>query len=196
MIKQVIAALALMVSPAFAEVTYTEETRSLVISGPTSSYQSVMVARAFANHKVDTVYMWGPGGEFYAGLDIGRRIKNSGARVIVPSGAECISACALASMGANGVEVDGVILFHKPFAISVPSMVTIDEIAGHHGVAYLDMTQYIYDMLGDAGIQFARHLVANTTPCLFLSVSSNSDAISVSKGEFSMLSMDDRCNPA
>lgn len=190
MLKYALMALVSSCSPVVADVLYHNETRSLIISGDTSKYQEIMVTRAFVNQSIDTVYMWGNGGEFYAGLSIGRSIKNSGARVIVPEGKECISACALAAKGSSDLLTDGPLLLHRPFTISVPAMANIEGIAGHYGAVYMDMAEYMIEMGYSLG--FAKYVIENSSPCRFLAVDSQDDLIAIRSG-VNELVVSDRC---
>jgi len=173
-----------------ADVSYNKETRSLIISGDTSKYQQIMATRAFANQEIDTVYMWGNGGEFYAGMAIGRGIKESGARVIIPTGKECISACAFAAMGASELITDGSLLLHRPFTISVPAMETMEGIAGHYGFAYMEMAEYLVDMGYSIGL--AKYVIKYSSPCKFL-VIENQDDLSAVRDGVNELVVSDRC---
>lgn len=173
-----------------ADVLHHGETRSLVVSGPTSEHQAMLVTRAFANHEIDTVYMWGDGGEFYAGLDIGRSIKASGARVIIPTGKECISACAFAAMGAGEILPDGDMLLHRPFTVQVPSMASMEAIAGHYGMAYMDMAEYLIEM--GYGIGLAKYVIEYSNPCRFLVIENQEDLSAIRNG-VNELTVADKC---
>ncbi len=174
MIKTLLTLLVLS-SPANADVKYDPGTRSVTISGPTTTYQYNQVYKVFTDNAVDTVYMWGPGGEFYAGLSIGRIINDANVRLIVPYGKECVSSCAFAAIAADRVHIDGAMLFHRPFLIHVPTMTTVEDIAAHFGVAYLDMAGYLIDVMGDDGLQFAKRIIKDTSPCRFLSATNVDD---------------------
>jgi hypothetical protein len=154
--------------PAAADVTYDEATRSLKIYGPTSQFQSIMVHRAFANHEIDTIYMQGPGGELYAGLEIGRQIRKSGARVIIPARADCVSACAFAAMAAEEIHIDGRMLLHRPYMNAIPTIHSIEEVAAKFGIGYLDTTQYLIDMGYKAHL--FKQMLRETSFCKFILV--------------------------
>lgn len=182
----------LLAAPAFAGVDYDPATKSLEITGPTSSYQAIMVNRAVANHEIDTIYMNGPGGEFYAGLAIGRKIAETGARVIIPSGSECISACALAAMAAEEIHVDGRVLLHRVFTMGVPSLVTVEEIGAHFGAVYIELASYMQEV--GYPLSFTLQMVRNTSPCKFMVVDDESDLERAKQnGSLAGYDVDDRC---
>jgi len=157
-------------SLAQAAVTYDEDTHTMRITGVTDIYMLSDVQKMLAAHDVDTIYMKGPGGDYYAGLSIGRAIQKEGSRVIVARGDECVSACAFAALGGADVFVDGVLLFHKPYVTSVPAHATIDEMSAQYGVVYLDMAQYLVEVGSD--MKFAKRLLKQTNYCKFLQVNS------------------------
>ena len=169
MLKAATTALAVLFAfPAIAQVTYDAGTKSLKIFGATSTYQKVMVSREFDANEVDTVYMKGPGGEMYAGFEIGRMIKASGARVIIPSGADCISACSLGAMATENLQIDGRILIHRPFMMGVPALLPIEDVAARFGLGYLDYSRYLEE-IGYSSI-LARQILEQTSPCKFILV--------------------------
>lgn len=197
MIKSIIGAAALLLTAtvASADVSYNEDTKSLTISGPTSSLQSVMAKRAFANNEIDTVYMWGPGGEFYAGLGIGRMIRDANVRVIVPTGKECVSACAFAALGSGEIIADGVLLFHRPYFKSVPTIATTEQIAAAFGLGYVDMTAYLVEMMGDVGFSASKAILELTSPCSFIATVGD-EVVLFREGYYQVLPIVDKCNPA
>lgn len=164
----VAALVALFAVPASAAVIHEPETRSLEISGQTDSLQLLLVRGVLAKGETDTIYMWGNGGSYYAGLEIGRMIRESGARVIIPSGQRCISACAFAAMASKDVLVDGELLIHRPYVTQVPSMLTIDDLAGKYGEVYLHGVKYLLEM--GYSFDFAALVIAKTSPCVLFIV--------------------------
>lgn len=194
MLKAFIAALAVCFAvPASAGVTYDEDSRSVTVSGMTTNYLPLMLRKALAQGQVDTIYMWGPGGDYYAGLEIGRIIEQSGARVIIPSGKACISACAFSAVGANELHVDGQLWFHRPFTMGVSSMKTIEEIAGAYGAAYLDAAIYLAEMGFPATV--TKQILTNTTPCKFIVVTDEEEVLhAMATGFFVGFKIHDACN--
>lgn len=153
-------------SPAYAGVVYDANTKSATITGPTNIKLHVDVISTLRNNNVETVFMWGNGGEYYRGLDIGRAIRESGARIIIPSGKRCISACAFSAIGSKKLIIDGELLFHKPFALAVSTMDRVEDIVTKHGGAYMDMAIYLNEMGYD--LSFAKDIITKTSPCLFM----------------------------
>ncbi len=158
----------ILATPVSAEVKYDEPSRSLTVSGGTTNWQRQQVSDAFTKYKIDTVYLSGNGGLFYAGLAIGREIRASNARVIVPSGTTCVSACSLAAIAASDLLIDGVLLFHRPFMTGVSTLTTLEEFAGMVGRGYLDMASYIVEM--GLPLSFAKSIIWDTSPCKFLKI--------------------------
>lgn len=194
MFKAIVAAMvaAFVAFPVMAGVQYNEHQRALIISGPTSSYQALMAFNVFSEHDVDTVYMYGTGGEMDAGLKIGDMIAKSGARVIVPSKQDCISACAFAALAAAEIHVDGRMLLHRPFTMYVPSMATVEDIAAHYGAAYLRVAMYL-DTHGYP-ISVTKQIMENTSPCKFIALSDEAEIYHArDAGFFSAYDTDDKC---
>lgn len=173
---------------AFAEVTFDRDTKSMVISGPTDMNQVVKASNILREEEVDRVYMWGPGGFFEIALDLGNRLKKEDVVVIVPEGKTCISACAFIALGGSRIEVDGAILFHRPFAPYVPTVENIESIVAYGGAAYIKMARYVEDM--GYGRKFTDYIVSYTTPCKFMRWS---DKI-LDGPKMGTWSTDDRCN--
>jgi len=159
-----------LMSVANAAVIYDEPTKSLRITGVSTMHQTTEVWKALEEHEVDTVYMEGPGGDYYAGLSLGRTLRKAEVRVIIPSGKACISACAFAALGAKEVFVDGELWFHVPFTRGVDAGATIREITQNYGVAYLHMAEYLVEMMEDdaAAFRFAEQLLKLTSVCKFV----------------------------
>lgn len=160
------ALIALWTTTADAAVVFDPDTNSMTINGSTSVWQFAEVTRALGEHDPDTVFLYGPGGDYYAGLRIGRALAQEGVRVIIPRDQMCASACALIALAADDLLIDGEAVFHKPFTNGVPSNVTIEDIAAHYGGAYIDMTEYLLDV--GRNIDFARRIIAETGRCVWL----------------------------
>ena len=166
--KQLITALmfTLFAVPAVADVTYTPETRSLSVTGGTTDWQSILIHSAFRDNEIDTVYMSGPGGLLHAGFYIGRLLKEHQVRVIIPSATECASACAFAALGGEDVITDGALLFHRPYFMQVPTMVTVEDIGAHSAMGYILWIEYMVEM--GYPIAFVSHVTGLTNPCTFV----------------------------
>lgn len=156
----------IIVSEARASVTYNEYSKSLLITGQTDRLQVFTAEKIIKENKVGTIYLYGPGGDFYAGLRLGRAIRESGARVIIPEGENCISACAIAAVGSEEIHVDGELWFHRPFYVYVPAMLTIEEIAAKYGEGYMDLAKYMEEM--GFGIGTTKQILAVSKPCKFI----------------------------
>lgn len=171
--KKFLLSLAVMIglaTPAAAAVTYSEETNSLLISGTTTQYQVRDAIKVMDEYDIGTIYLTGPGGDYYAGLKLGRAIRKEGSRVIIPKGKTCISACAFASMGSKIVLNDGELWYHTPYRRAVDPGKTIRELAREDAVAFIDMTEYLYEMMDSdkEAFDFARRIMKDTSPCKFL----------------------------
>lgn len=193
MLRAALTALAVLFAfPAFAQVSVNAETNSMTVKGVTSTFQAIEVSDALAENEIDTVYMFGIGGDYYAGLQIGRMLRKAGVRVIIPQGKECISACAFAAMAGEEVHIDGVMLLHRPYIPGVPTMVTIEEIAGKFGEAYVDLAIY-FDEVGYPP-RLARQILVNSTPCQYIVVKQDEELQKAREDGFLVgYSKDDRC---
>jgi len=180
-------------TPMSAQVVYDKGTDSLTIFGNTDNLQLALVQRAFKENHVGTIYMKGNGGLFYTGLALGRAIRESGARVIIPTGTECISACAFAAIASEEVHVDGALLFHRPYMQLVPTNATIEEISGYTGGGYLDGAMYIVEM--GYPLSWVKQMIVSTSPCLFIKVVDEAQLQDFKEGRGSFMIKDDRCLP-
>lgn len=156
--------------PVSAAVIYEKETKSLRITGATSMLQVTKVRRVFSEEDVDTVYMKGPGGDYYAGLSLGRLLKEKEVRIIIPSGSYCASACAFAALGGQKVFMDGELMFHAPYSRSVNPGATIREIAKAYGVVYLDMLDYLLEVMEnkEQALSLSKNILKETSVCRFI----------------------------
>lgn len=158
------------VSPAKAAVEWNPVLHELHITGPTTAAQRIAVMRAMDDLDVPTVVLSGDGGDFFAGLFIGRLIKNEGSRVIIPKGKDCVSACAIAAIASDQIIVNGRLLFHRPWLGGMPATMTIETYAGKNGYAYMAMTRYMINM--GYTLSFASLIITTTSPCKFIVVTS------------------------
>lgn len=159
--------LALLPTASLADVSYTKETNTLRVSGPTDMVQVLKASQLMDKHDVYYIELWGPGGYLKMGLQLGNRIsKETTATVVVPKGKKCTSACALAALGSSHIRIDGELLFHRPFIQAAPILEPLESIFAYVGKAYL-MTAYY---LEDHG--YPRSLMQNimtyTSPCKFI----------------------------
>jgi hypothetical protein len=169
MFKSIITAIALTITSATvasAAVLWDDNTKTMTISGQTTMYQASQVYRVNKSNEVLNVVMHGQGGNYYAGLRIGRMIKAEGSNVIIPLGKQCVSACAFAALGGNKVIVDGELWFHAPYLSEITTMATILQITQNFGVAYNDMSKYLLEV--GVTIDFATTLLKKTTPSKFI----------------------------
>jgi hypothetical protein len=169
MFKSIITAIALTITSATvasAAVLWDDNTKTMTISGQTTMYQASQVYRVNKSNEVLNVIMHGQGGNYYAGLRIGRMIKAEGSNVIIPLGKQCVSACAFAALGGNKVIVDGELWFHAPYLSEITTMATILQITQNFGVAYNDMSKYLLEV--GVTIDFATTLLKKTTPSKFI----------------------------
>ena len=155
-----------LASPAAAAVVYNDTTKNLTITGRTNNFQASSVYRYLRDNDVLTVTLQGEGGDYYAGLRLGRLIEAEGSVVIIPTNQRCVSACAFAALGGDRVIVDGELWFHTPYLTSVPTTVTILEIAQMFGRAYVDMTSYLASM--GIPMSFGHDLLVRTTTSKFV----------------------------
>jgi hypothetical protein len=155
-----------LATPASSAVVYDDTTKSLAITGKTTKFQAIMVYLAMRDNDVLTVTIFGEGGDYYSGLNIGRYIKEEGSVVIIPAGKRAVSAAAFAALGGSKVVVDGELWFHTPYLTMVPTNVTILEITQMFGRAYVDMSSYLAQM--GIPISFGHDLLVRTTTSKFV----------------------------
>lgn len=155
-----------LATPAVADVVYDDATKNLVVTGQTTNFQASKIYRIMKDNDVITVTISGNGGDYYAGLRIGRLIKNEGSVVIIPAGKRAVSAAAFAALGGSRVVVDGELWFHTPYLNAVPTTATILEITQMFGRAYVDMSSYLA-MMG-VPMSFGHDLLVRTTTSKFV----------------------------
>jgi hypothetical protein len=178
-------------------VRYEPLTHTVVISGTTTSKQSIALYNVLKDKTVATIVMYGPGGDFYAGLRMGEMIAKANVTVVIPEGKSCISACAFMAIAGERIILDGALEFHAPYFSSVPVGVTILDIAQRFGVGYIDMTTYL--VKHGYTTNFARKLLKDTSPCKFIIVDKQKgiDDLSTGKGSTSPRSfyytLEDKC---
>jgi hypothetical protein len=158
----------LLGSPALSGVNFDNTTKVLTLSGETTRPQSLKVWKVLNDEDVRTVVLSGTGGDFYAGIYIGRQFKKHNVTIVVPEGAECISACAFIAMSDKDLVLDGSLLFHVPYRRIMYTNKTMLETAQEYGVAYFDMAIYLVEM--GAPLPFGKQLLARTSTCKFYSV--------------------------
>ena len=167
MFKYLITAIALaLATPVVSEVIYDDVTKVLSITGRTTNRQATAVYRIMKENDVTTVTISGDGGDYYAGLRLGRLIRNEGSVVVIPAGKTAVSAAAFAALGADKIIVDGALWFHVPYLNRVPTDVTILEISQMFGRAYVDMTSYLASM--GIPMSFSHDLLVRTSPSKFV----------------------------
>ena len=175
-----------------AGVRYDQGTHTMTITGATTSWQYTQVKAVMDANDVATVVISGNGGMFYAGLAIGRLIRDEGSTVIIPKGAECISACALSAIASDNVIVDGSLLFHRVYSMQVPANQTIEQIAGHFGKVYLDWAMYMQEM--GYSLKVTHQILVGSSPCKFLVISDSKSLQRTKRGGFLVgYKTDDRC---
>ena len=167
MLKCLVTTISLLCATAStAAVTYDDTTKNMTITGATTNKQATQVYHLMKEHDVLTVTISGTGGEYYAGLRLGRLISAEGSTVIIPAGKRAISAAAFAALGADKIIVDGELWFHVPFLTHVPTGVTILEITQRFGRAYVDMDRYLIRM--GIPVSFGHDLMVRTTTSKFV----------------------------
>jgi len=184
MFKSILTTIALIVTAttASAGVSYDPVTRSLEVSGYTTMRQVQAANLEMRSNEVLTVILSGPGGDYYAGMALGRAIRNEGANVIIPENSTCVSACAFASLGGERVIVDGELWFHAPYLTMAPTNVTILDITHKFGIAYLDMPVYLSEQ--GVSIRLANDIIRRTSTCKFIVVDSGEEITKLRSGEF------------
>ena len=132
-----------LASPAAAAVVYNDTTKNLTITGRTNNFQASSVYRYLRDNDVLTVTLQGEGGDYYAGLRLGRLIEAEGSVVIIPTNQRCVSACAFAALATLQVWVFQCRLVTTSwFALQLQSLLlstmvvrlTVSELPRHFGV--------------------------------------------------------------
>lgn len=172
-----------------AEVSYDDTTDTLRVVGPTDHKQVVDASNIIREEDVAYVEMWGPGGYMVPGLQLGNYLSTiDGLTVVIPKGKACISACAMAALGAGHIRVDGKLMLHRPYVGGVSSMDTLEDSMSHMGKGYLKAAYYLEDHGYPRKIM--QQMMEYTNPCKFMLY----EGIEVKTPEDLILwVMDDRC---
>jgi len=199
MLKYILAAItSLIVSTAYADVTYNKDTHTVSISGYTTHEQADKLYQIFKNNEVATAVLSGPGGDYYAGLKMGDMIADEGVTVIVKERTECTSACAFMALAGENIIVDGIVLFHAPYFSQAPTDVTMLQLAHKFGEGYIDMATYL--LRRGASIYFSRQIITQTSYCRFLALDSGEAMMELKTAETALStvyyknSIVDKCN--
>lgn len=158
-------------------VHFNETTQVLKVSGQTTLSQYFGVIKGFETYEVKKVTMQGPGGYFFVSLNIGRYLMEQNARVEIPAGQLCVSACAFAAIAAQEVDVRGSLWFHAPYLPAAPTDKTIHEIASSYSEVYIKMDRYILEVGYSSNFSFK--LIEHTSPCKFITVSTAEELITL-----------------
>lgn len=182
-------------------VSYDETNHTATIRGSTTSTQATALSHLVRENDVIVVTMFGPGGDFYAGLRMGRMLQREGVVVIIPKNTSCISACAFMALAGERVILheNSTLLFHTPYVTHVPVGVTILDIVNNFAGAYYDMTSYLVDV--NIPLPFGRYLIDSTSPCKFIAITEQESINQLMTGDdvtsrriFSY-TIEDLCNP-
>jgi hypothetical protein len=155
-------------------VTYDEETHTMYVEGYTNIIQETAMYRVIRNNDVLVVVMSGPGGDYYAGLRMGKLIQSEGLIVIIPENEACISACAFMALAGERVILNdnSSLMFHTPYVTHVPVGQTILEIVSGFAGAYNDMAEYLVSV--NVPLDFGGYLIDFTSPCKFITIDKQS----------------------
>jgi len=171
MLKYILAAItSLIVSTAYADITYNKDTHTVSMSGYTTHEQADKLYQILKKNEVATAVLSGPGGDYYAGLKMGDMLAREGLTVIVKENTTCISACAFMALAGEKIIVDGKVMFHAPYFSQAPTDVTLLELAQKSGEGYIDMARYLLNR--GSSIYFARQIITQTSKCKFIAVDS------------------------
>jgi len=199
MLKYILAAItSLIVSTAYADITYNKDTHTVSMSGYTTHEQADKLYQILKNNDVATAVLSGPGGDYYAGLKMGAMLADEKLTVIVKENTECVSACAFMALAGENIIVDGVVLFHAPYFPQAPTDVTLLQLAHKFGEGYIDMATYL--LRRGSSIYFARQIITQTNSCRFISVDNGEAMMDLKSAETGLStvyyknSIKDRCN--
>ncbi len=167
--------------------------RILHIEGDTTEMQVESARVMIAIFKPHTVTFSGNGGDFYAGLAMGRLIAASDVNVIVTG--PCYSACAMGAMAGKNVffnkKTGGALYYHSPFIYGLSPLVSLSEYAQHVGIAYLDMDAYLKEL--GVSQTFTRKVIRETSPCYYVFVDTTQDLKDAMNGAVWNMSVWDDC---
>jgi hypothetical protein len=170
----------LMPTQAYAGVRLDKETMILTLFGPTTEAQLSLTRTALKRNDIKQIRLYGNGGLFYAGLNIGELVKESKVTVVIPEGEYCMSSCAMIALAAEELFVEGSLGLHAPYLESVPVTMSPVEYGAGAGHAFLDMAMFLMDK--GFPLKFTQLIVGTSTPCSFLMIESE-EQVKEWKGE-------------
>lgn len=97
------------------------------------------------HYTLSTFYLNSSGGDVYAAMEIGRRLRQLHASVLVPKSGRCASACVLMLAGATLRTVLGPVVVHRPFSTAVGDK-SFDELRAQRMRMKADITRYLEEM--------------------------------------------------
>lgn len=172
MFKYLVVAASLLIGSA-ANAAVKLDDGILYITGATTKGQAGAVRRVLDKQDVRRVVMYGRGGNYFAGLSIGYAIRQKDLTVTIPTGRQCISACALGAMGGERVMLGGQLWFHKAYRQeygTLDSLEDIDKGGQSVGAAFMH-----YAYLVGAPVNFVYEVIHNTSSCKFLIIDTTSE---------------------
>jgi len=113
-----IAALTINVASLYAEelkFIQWEGEKTILFDGDFSTGTSTRLNLFLTENSERRMIMNSPGGLFDEGISTGRIIRDMGVKVIIPSKAVCISACAFAAIASEDIVINGMVAFHRPY---------------------------------------------------------------------------------
>lgn len=167
----VVAASLLIGSTANAIVTLDDDT--LHITGFTTEEQAESVFRILDEQDVRRVVMYGPGGNYFAGLSIGYAISQKDLTVTIPSGRKCVSACALGAIGGKRIMLGGQLWFHKAYRQEYSTLESLEDIDRGGQSTGADLMHFAF-LIG-VPPNFVYEIIHSTSSCKFIIIDTTSE---------------------
>lgn len=112
------AMLLLAAEPCAATVRYDAARNALEVSGPIGASDHCLAADLLVRHPhVHRVFIDSPGGDAWAGAQLGRLFAYAGLKAVVSRRAQALSAAGVAALGAKTLRVQGALGLHGPYAV-------------------------------------------------------------------------------
>ena len=158
-------ALGFSITNAYAgEAIYVESTNTMVVAGSTNAKLAFTTMNVIREHGDDItkVVMYGEGGAVSHMITIMEAMKKLNVPISIPNGKLCVSACALAALSSNKLDIHGVMLLHMGYYPRYPAGVGLHDILREGQL----MAAIMYRTTQSVGLKhsFLEKLIENTGP--------------------------------
>ncbi|MFO1089310.1 MAG: hypothetical protein U1E46_06985 [Hyphomicrobiales bacterium] len=176
LIAGIIGILAVVAPADAADISRSQDAYSVLLQGELVPGDASRLI-AYADSRTRLVVLDSPGGSLGEGLRLAQLIAGAGWNTIVPSGASCISACAISFMGGNEriVGLRAIVGVHAPYKQEDAELggVTDPQLAVERSLSNLALRKVILEFAKSRGIsrQIVDWMFVERQPMFFKAIS-------------------------